>query len=151
MLMERLEITKTYEREVGSWPLPEKITKTICLLAEREASAALCVALGKHNGASAAHQATYHESFTFWDWHGVGPDDTHARNWKRQRIWEYRRGFVVSGTQASGYRTSRERWQTFKRDVRENGAKQRWVKKIAVAHWMDFEDLMWYVCCHFYW
>ncbi|KAF1917465.1 hypothetical protein BDU57DRAFT_528088 [Ampelomyces quisqualis] len=136
-------ITKPHERETGSWPLPNWITKSICLRAGREASAALCIALGKHTGASAAHEATYHEPFTYWDWHGLGPDDTYAREWKRQRMWEHQRGFVVDGTKIYGYPTSRERWRKFKEDLDAHPWKKQWVKMIAVAHWMEMEDLYW--------
>jgi hypothetical protein len=142
MLMARLQLPP-FEREDGPWPFPEKLTKTICLVAGREASAALHIALGKYNGASAAHQAIYYEPFTYWDWHGVHPDDIYARDWKRQRFWEHARGFVGPEKQAWGYPTSRERWARFKGDVEKNGAKKWWVKRIAVAHWMDEEDLVW--------
>lgn len=91
-----------FERGAEPWPLPNTTTESICILAGREASAALCIALGKHSATSAAHQATYHEPFTFWDWHGVHPDDTYARQWKRQRLWEHHRGFTVDGLHVCG-------------------------------------------------
>lgn len=138
-------ITKPYERDSGPWPLPNWITKSICLRAGREASAALCVALGKHTGATAAHEATYYEPFTYWDWHGLGPDDTYAREWKSQRMWEHQRGFVVDETKAYGYPTSRERWMKFRGDMEAHPWKRDWVTRIAVAHWMEMEDLYWYV------
>lgn len=131
------------EREAKPWPLPNTITESICILAEREASAALCIALGKHSGATATHQATYHEPFTFWGWHGVHPDDTYAREWKSQRMWEHQRGFTIDGLHVYGYPTSRERWARFKKDMTHNAAKREWVKKLAVAHWMGSEDLLW--------
>jgi hypothetical protein len=148
MLMAQRQITKTYERGGAPWPLPNKCTKTICLLAGREASAALCIALGKHPAATIALEAFHYEPFTYWDWHGVSPDDTYARDWKGQRMWEYQRGFVVSGTQAFGYPTPRKRWETFKECVLKIDFECWWVKKIAVAHWMRMKDIEWYVCCH---
>jgi hypothetical protein len=138
----------TFKREDWPWPLSEEITRTICLLAGREASAALHIALGKHSGASAAQQATYLEPFTYWDWHDIHPDDTYARDWKRQRVWEHQSGFMGPGPQASGYPTSKDRWEAFKNDVQNNAAKRDWVKRIAVAHWMVLDDFIWYVYCH---
>jgi hypothetical protein len=138
--------TKLFEREARPWSLANHITKSICLLAGREASAALCIALGRHTGASVAHETTYDEPFTYWDWYGVEPDDTYAREWKKQRIWEHQRGFVVDGAPPYGYPTSRERWWRFKEDVEVHQEKRLWVKSIAVAHWMDIDELYW--CVH---
>ncbi|KAH5407362.1 hypothetical protein HBI46_188360 [Parastagonospora nodorum] len=126
-------------RNPERWRLPNTITKSICLLAGREASTALRIALGGHVAANAAHEATYYEPFTYWDWHGVAPDDTYAREYKRQRMWEHHGGFEVNGL-AHGYPTPRERWEAFKKNVEMD---RRWVKKIAVAHWMDIHDLDW--------
>jgi hypothetical protein len=137
-----------FERGGAPWPLPERVTKTICLLAGREASAALHIALARRSGASVAHQATYHEPFTYWDWHGIHPDDTYARDWKRQSFWEHQRGFVGPETQVRGYTTSRERWEACKNELEKNSVKKSWVKKIALAHWMVLEDFIWYVYCH---
>ncbi|KAL5115353.1 hypothetical protein ACEQ8H_006729 [Pleosporales sp. CAS-2024a] len=135
---------RKFEREDGPWPLKETITKSICLMAGREASAALRIALGKHKMKDIAHEATYYEPFTFWDWHGVGPTDTYARQWKCQRLWEHHRGFEVNGT-PFGYPTSKERWEAFKKNVLNVQESQRkaWVKRVAVAHWMTAEDLQW--------
>lgn len=135
-----------YECEAKPWPLPNHITKSICLLAGREASAILRTALGRHTGATAAHEATYYEPFTYWDWHGVLLDDTYAREWKRQRIWEYSAGFTV-GEQVLGYPTPKERWQAFKINVETHRMRCCWVKRIAVARWMDLNDLYWCVYC----
>jgi hypothetical protein len=142
-------ITKLFEREARPWPLPNHVTESICLLAGREASVALYISLGRHTGASVAHKAAYHEPFTYWDWHGVEPDDTYAREWKKQRIWEHQRGFVVNGTRGTwpyGYPSPRKRWQAFKREVEDHLLERRyWVKSIAVAHWMDSDELNWCV------
>jgi hypothetical protein len=149
--MAQLQITKTYERGCTPWPLPEICTKTICLLAGREASAALCVALGKHPAANIALEVFHYEPFTYWDWHGIDPDDTYPRDWKGQRMWEHQRGFLGPGTQTVGYLTPMERWQMFKEFGKRCGCKYWWVKKIAVAHWMNMKDLEWYVCGHRRW
>jgi hypothetical protein len=133
-----------YECKAKPWPLPNHITKSICLLAGREASAILRIALGKHTGAIAAHEATYYEPFTYWDWHGVPPNDTYARKWKRQRIWEYNTSFTVND-RAFGYPTPRERWEAFKSNVGADLRRTQWVKRIAVANWMDLDDMRWYV------
>ncbi|KAH7408751.1 hypothetical protein DE146DRAFT_675740 [Phaeosphaeria sp. MPI-PUGE-AT-0046c] len=125
------------------WPLPNRVTKTICIVAGRDASSALCIALGKHTAASVAHETTYHEPFTYWDWHGVHPDDTYAREWKRQRIWEHQRSFTVDGLHVLGYPTSRERWIRFQESMESHPTRRKWVKRIAVAHWMGSEDLLW--------
>jgi hypothetical protein len=138
-------ITKLFEREARPWPLPNHVTESICLLAGREASVALYISLGRHTGASVAHKAAYHEPFTYWDWHGVEPDDTYAREWKKQRIWEHQRGFVVDGRWPHGYPSPRDRWQRFTREVEDHQEKCYWVKSIAVAHWMDIDELKWCV------
>lgn len=132
-----------YRREAKPWPLTNEITFAICFLAGREASAALCIALCKHTGASVAHEATYYEPFAFWDWHGVHPDDTYAREWKSQRVWEYHRGFSYDALHMFGYPTAREIWARFKDDLNNHPAKTEWVKSIAAAHWMGTEDLLW--------
>jgi hypothetical protein len=132
-----------YERGAKPWPLPNTATKSICILAGREASAVLCIALGKHSGASVAHHATHYEPFAFWDWHGVHPDDTYAREWKRQRMWEHHRGFTVDGLHVCGYPTPRERWARFKEGIESHTAREKWVERIAVAHWMGAEDVLW--------
>jgi hypothetical protein len=133
-----------YNREAYPWPLPNHITKQICLLAGREASAMLRIALRKQTAAAAAQEATYHEPFTYWDWHGVPPDDTYAREWKRQRVWEYNTSFTVEQS-VLGYPTPRERWEAFKSCVGMDLRRVQWVKRIAVANWMGIEDLYWYV------
>ena len=139
--------TKVFEREATPWPLPNTVTAGVCLLAGREASAALRIALaqGKHAGATAAHEPIFYEPFTYWDWHAVGPDDTYARDHKRQRVWEHQRGFVVNDATPYGYPTSRERWAAFKREIEKEERRKTWVKRIAVANWMDAKDLVWYV------
>jgi hypothetical protein len=141
--MARPQIAKVYECGAEPWALPNDATEVICLLAGREASAALCIALGKHRGASAAQKASFNEPFTYWDWHGVSPDDTYAQEEKRQRFWEHQRGFIVNGTESYGYPTSRERWQRFVKNIEDDPKKGQWVKRIAVAHWMLPEDLNW--------
>jgi hypothetical protein len=107
-------------------------------------SAILRIALGKHTGATAAHEATYHEPFTYWDWHAVPPNDTYAREWKRQRVWEYNTSFTVHH-RVLGYPTPRERWEAFKSNVSVDLRRVQWVKRIAVANWMDLDDMRWYV------
>jgi hypothetical protein len=131
-------------RNPERWRLPNTITKSICLLAGRESSASLCIALGWHVAANAAHEATYYEPFTYWDWHGVAPDDTYVRESKRQRMWEHHGGFEVNGL-AHGYPTPRERWRAFMEKVENGVIDPRWVKRIAVAHWMSIHDLDWYI------
>jgi hypothetical protein len=138
------KINKYLQSEAKLWSLPNHVTKQICLLAGREASAALRIALGRHPGATAAIEATFHEPFTYWDWHGVSADDSYAKKWKRQRIWEHDRGPQVNGT-VYGYPTPRERWQAFKSNVETDRKRVRWVKRIAVAHWMIMENLNWCV------
>ncbi|KAH7063776.1 hypothetical protein BKA63DRAFT_428863, partial [Paraphoma chrysanthemicola] len=141
----RPPILKAYECESQPWVLPNKLTKSICLYAGREASAALCIALSmnNHTGASAAHQATYFEPFNYWDWHGIAPDDDCAREVKRQRFWEHERGFIVNGTIPYGYPTSRARWQAFTSILKKHPERKRWVKRIAIAHWMTAKHLAW--------
>ena len=104
--------------------MPKSITKSICLRAGREASAALCVTLGKHPVTSAAHEATYYELFIYWDWHDLGPDDTYAKEWKSQRMWEHQHGFVVDGKKTYGYPTSRETWKNFRGDLERHPKKK---------------------------
>jgi hypothetical protein len=146
--MANLTSIKPYERESQPWSLPKDVTKTVCLLAGREASAALCIALamGRHTGSTAAHEATFYEPFNYWDWHGVAPDDDFAREVKRQRFWEHERGFIVNDTKAFGYPTSRARWQAFKSELEKSPESSQWVKRIAIAHWMSTQDLTWCVC-----
>lgn len=143
------KITRAYEREAEPWPLTTSITKKICLHAGREASAALRIALAydknARSRASAAHEAVFYEPFTYWDWHGVGADDTDARDRKRQRFWEHQRGFMVNGTTPFGYPTSRGRWRSFQKQVEQNSLSRKWVKKIALANWMETDDFSWYV------
>ncbi|KAF2030753.1 hypothetical protein EK21DRAFT_64688, partial [Setomelanomma holmii] len=139
---------RPYERESQPWPLPNSITKLVCLSAGREASAAWCIALAavKHSGSSAANEATFYEPFTYWDWHGLAPDDDCARRLKRQRLWEHQREFDVNDTNnAYEYPTSRERWEASKKQVFNTPETNRWVNRIAVAHWMTIQDVTWIV------
>lgn len=129
-------ITKPLQPKRGSWLLPKAITKSICLRAGQEVSASLCVALGKHTAASAAHEASYYQPFTYWDWHGLGPDDTYARDWKSRRMWDHQHGFVVDRTKTYRYPTSRERLRKFRVDLEKHPKEKEWVKRIAVAHWL---------------
>ena len=125
------------------WPLPDEITRTIGHLAGREASAALCIALGHREGALAAHEALFREPFTYWDWCELPENDSSAKDWKRQRLWENQRGFKANGTNIQGYPTARERWRMFKARVEGNAKSAAWVTRIAVAHWMGEEDVRW--------
>lgn len=123
-----------YERAVDPWPFPNKVTNSICILAGRDANAALYIALGKHKQASAAHEATFHQPFTYWDWQAVSPDDTCARENMRHRFLEHHRRSITNRIQSPGYLASKERWQSFVGDIENNPQKGRWVKKIAIAH-----------------
>jgi hypothetical protein len=132
-----------YEREVDPWPFPNKVTNSICILAGRDASTALYVALGKHKQASAAHEAMFYQPFTYWDWQGVSLDDACARENIRHCFVEYHRESITNRIQAPGCLSSIERWQSFAGDIENNPQKGRWVKKIAVANWMQKEHLCW--------
>lgn len=125
----------------GPWPLPTNITTKICFLAGREASASLCVALGDSESAAAARVGIYHEPFTYWDWHGVHPDETFS-DLKTQLMWERRHHASSTGT-IRGYPSSAERWRIFKRTVEAYPERKEWIKHIAMAHWMDDDDLRW--------
>jgi hypothetical protein len=98
------------------WPtsFPDKITTAICLYAGREASAALRIALSNNKGASAACEAPFWEPFTYCDWHSLPPHNDTTKKQKRQRMWEYRKGFKVPGGDWMGYPTATERWDMFK-------------------------------------
>jgi hypothetical protein len=135
-------------RREGPWPLADELTTPICEFAGREASAALCIALGKRTGASAAHQAMYFEPFSYWDWHGA--EDTAERHFetKRHRIWEHQRGFDVNGEwEPHEYPGSEEVWRRFKEEVEEGSEegsiKGKWAQYIAIADWMDLSDIYW--------
>lgn len=142
---------------VWPWPLPNKLTTKICLFAGREASAALCIALGHATDgesfkADAAREALFSEPFTYWDWRGLPAHDSAAKEQKRQRLWEYRKGFKIEHHAWQGYPTARERWLMFRSRIEEKEEmgrvdgkleKDLWVKRIAMAHWMGEEDLKW--------
>lgn len=133
------------------WPFNVEQTTTICRFAGREASAALLIALSGNKSsadvAPAAREAAYYEPSTYWDWHGVHPDTTRdsAHELKRQRMWEYQRGFVqdTSASASFGYPTPRQRWRSFKNLIEGDRTRGAWVKRIALAHWMTARDLIW--------
>ena len=130
-------------RGAWPWPIPDEITTPICQLAGREASAALCIALGRRAGASAAHQAMYFEPFSHWDWHGAGLAEEHFDT-KRHRMWEHQRGFKHNGQPVPHeYPGSEEVWRRFKEKVEEGSVKGKWVKYIAMADWMETSDKHW--------
>lgn len=137
----KLQPAKSVPALKWPWPLPEDVTFTICCIAGREASASLRIALGKRQSASAPKKATFYEAFTYWDWHGISIDDRSARE-KCQRFWEYRRGFHFDG-KIFGYPTPKERWNIFKQQIEKYPKREEWVEKIAVAHWMRREDVLW--------
>ncbi|KAH9867990.1 hypothetical protein IAQ61_007297 [Plenodomus lingam] len=142
-----IHIDKPFARESGPWPFPNAITKVICQHAGREASAALFAALGPWaNGGPAARKATYREPFTYWDWHGVRPDErfSRTRGLKGQLLWERQRGYPQKGRAGEfGYPSPRARWQAFSALIATHPERRFWVKHLAVAHWMHQEDLEW--------
>lgn len=136
------------KRLLGSWPVPDEVTSTICRHAGREASAALYIALYKNRangqGASSTLEAIYYEPFTYWDWHSVHPDDDSASKQKRQLLWERQRGFQKSvHDKKEGYPSPREAWKQFQARIHLNPKRIPWVKRIAVAHWMNVQDVKW--------
>lgn len=100
----------------SSWRFSNELTLAICRFAGREASAALRIALGKRPIALVAKHGILYEPFTYWDWHDVAPDEVY---------------------------TSEKRWRQFQAMVEANPLSRRWVKRIAVAHWMTVEDMNW--------
>ncbi|KAI8942062.1 hypothetical protein NX059_000162 [Plenodomus lindquistii] len=142
-----IQIDKPFARESGPWSLPSAITESICRYAGRQSSAALYIAIGPHEkGGVVARKAIYYEPFTYWDWQGVHADEpfTGARGLKRQLLWERQRGYRSKGHNGeSGYPSPRDRWQAFKTRVAEHKQRCLWVKRIAVAHWMDEKDMDW--------
>jgi len=128
-------------RQTGAWPIPDEITFTICHYAGREASAALRIALGNTNGASAALEALFWEPLTYWDWHALPRHHDTAKKLKRQRMWEHRKGFKPVSGPWVGNPTSAERWEMFKQRVEEkeewSGTVDVWVKRIAIGYFMN--------------
>ncbi|KAF2846390.1 hypothetical protein T440DRAFT_521760 [Plenodomus tracheiphilus IPT5] len=141
------QLDKLFERESGPWPFSNGVTESICLHAGREASAALFVAIGPWaNGGIVARKAVYCEPFTYWDWHGVHPDERFARTRgsKRQQTWERQRGFRQGSHNVEfGYPSPRARWQAFKTSIAMHPQRCLWVQRIAVAHWMNADDMDW--------
>lgn len=133
----------TSKRLDPQWRFSNKITLRICRFAGREASAALRIALGKRPVARAAKHGTFYEPFTYWDWHGVAPDETYTSENKRQRIWERERGFKIGSDRIYGYPSSRQRWHQFRASIEADPGSRRSVKRIAVAHWMTMDDITW--------
>lgn len=128
----------------GLHSLPNKNITSIGLFAGREASASLCIALGKDTAkVEAAREALFAEPFTYWDWHEVLEHDATAKKNKRQRMREHRKGFRTETRGWQGYPTPRERWEMFKLSIEQKEARSSWVTRIAVAHWMYEEDLRW--------
>lgn len=125
------------------WRFSDEITLTICRFAGREASAALRIALGTRPIALAAKDGTLYEPFTYWDWHGVAPDEEYTSEKKSQRIWERERGFKIGSDRSYGYPSSRQRWHQFQASIEADPGSRRRVKRIAVAHWMAVEDMNW--------
>ncbi|KAH9866601.1 hypothetical protein J1614_008293 [Plenodomus biglobosus] len=142
-----VQIDKPFVRESGSWPFPNTITENICRYAGREGSAALFSAIGPwNNGGPVARKAIYYEPFTYWDWHGVPLDErfTNSRGFKRQLMWERQRGYRREDCDGDfGYPSPRARWQAFRTSIAIDPERRFWVKRIAVAHWMDEDDLNW--------
>jgi hypothetical protein len=94
----------------------------------------LRIALHKNStGESAALKAIYYEPFTYWNWHGVDPDDESAFEQKKQLVWERERGFTTGEGEKRGYPTPRDAWRAFRALVDGDVERRRWVKRIAVA------------------
>jgi hypothetical protein len=126
-------------RITGPWPFPNQVTTNICRHAGRQASAVLNIALSNtpnKDAASAALQAIYYEPFSYWDWHGVHPDDESAFEQQKQLIWERERGFTVGMYGKGGYPTPKAAWGQFRALVDTHKEREDWVKRIAVARWM---------------
>ena len=134
-------------RHPGHWPLSEDVTTRICRYAGRQASAVLYIALYKNRvggkDANAALRAVYYEPFTYWDWHGVDAEDESASKHKKQLVWERQRGFTAAKGEKGGYPYPQEAWQRFRHLIDNHAERRHWVAKIAVAHWMNIEDLTW--------
>jgi hypothetical protein len=90
-------------------------------------------------------QAIYYKPFSYWDWHGVHPDDESAFEQKKQLIWERERGFTVGKYGKGGYPSPREAWLQFRALVDTHRERGDWVKRIAVASWMTVADMDWLV------
>jgi hypothetical protein len=91
-------------------------------------------------------ECIFYEPFSYWDWHGVLPDDVSAFEERKQLLCERRgRGFTTGDGRRFGSKTPREAWRDFQGRVDSDPAKSQWVKKIAVASWMTVDDMDWYV------
>ncbi|KAG9189311.1 hypothetical protein G6011_06179 [Alternaria panax] len=134
-------------RYPGQWPFSDAVTTRVCRHAGREASAMLYVALHKNRAdgkdINAALRAVYYEPFVYWDWHGIDAEDKGASKHKKQLVWERQRGFTAAESEEYGYKYPQAAWYQFRDLINKNAERRRWVKRIAVAHWMNVEDLTW--------
>ena len=93
--------------------------------------------LNNHIGEAAASVATYFEPFTYWDWHGVSPDDGSQGT---QLVW---RDCKAATGAPRGCPSPREAWRRFRAEVDRDPQRKGWVERIAVASWITVEDLQW--------
>jgi hypothetical protein len=134
----------------GTYPA-DKIRHRIFHYAGREATFAYQIATGGRESKKPYVLANaFYEPFTYWDWHEkdsanqwvtVNPEEDNKT--KRRLFWERERGFRVNGGEWESYPSPKKRWEEFKKRVDDDNRK--FVKRIAVAEWMEEGDFTWIV------
>jgi hypothetical protein len=96
---------------------------------------------GQENDKPYVMKNALYEPFTYWDWHETDPTFQEYDKRKRRLFWERERGFRANGGPWSSYPSPKRRWEDFKGSLHDET--RRYVKRIAVARWMQEEDLKW--------
>lgn len=121
------------------------IKEIIFRYAGREGCFAYQIATGSKDIDNAyIEKGALYEPFTCWDWRDWLMYEGDER--KRRLLWERQKGFKINGGEIKGGKSARypsptERWNQFRKRV--NNENQWYVKRIAVAHWMEMKDIKW--------
>ncbi|KAF2735944.1 hypothetical protein EJ04DRAFT_178378 [Polyplosphaeria fusca] len=112
----------------------------------RESVAAYTIASGDADKEDSAYvqEALFCEPFTYWDWEGLTREawDKSSDSNKQRLLWERERGLEVKGAWHV-YTPGRLRWEAFKASLGDNSLNRKYVRRIAISHWMSLDDLRW--------
>lgn len=122
--------------------LPTKIKHRIFEFAGREANFAYQIATGgKESQEPYIEENALYEPFAYMDWQTYSEDELEDDKRKRRLFWEREKGFRAYDAPWSSYPSPRRRWEDFKKKI--NDRNRRYIKRIAVAKWMNRADYAW--------
>lgn len=121
--------------------LNDEIKDRIFQYAGREATFAYRIATGgREDSKQYIMKNAFYEPFTYWDWYNTDHTFKEADKRKRMLFRERERGYRANGKWSS-YPSLKQRWEDFKKCM--NAETRVLVKRIAVARWMEEQDLEW--------